>query len=272
MQPVKLSPRLQALKDDLVQRMPIKKAADRATLASKNLGEVIIEYLTWQARLIRPRRRSVIIWPEVTNSPHYPAYKNAIARIKSSFERGVDMNAYLSNQAHNNAYAANLPTNGANMNQTDWVKKAWKGKDRVRIAVDTHHLHLGEVGTDGKVKRTGPLLFVGITHDTAFLLTVGDHGSFDNGTVSKLMHDKLDADLVRAGGGAALAGPGITLSGTQVKDTFKSINIVKELRRIDADLNSQNCSALDRLLRLDWDDILVIGPGGTEVARYPGAL
>jgi hypothetical protein len=76
------------------------------------------------------------------------------------------------------------------MTQEEWVKKAWRGKDRVRITVDTHHLHLGEEKPNGSVERTGPLLFVGIGPDHAFLLMIGDHDSFDNGSVSKLMYEK----------------------------------------------------------------------------------
>jgi hypothetical protein len=88
-----LSPRLQALKDELVRTIPIRKAADRATLESKPLNDVVIQYLTWKERMIRPRPRTVIIWPEVTNSPHYSTYKSAIERIKADLEAGKDMNA-----------------------------------------------------------------------------------------------------------------------------------------------------------------------------------
>src|SRR4029453_934886 len=72
-QPEQLSSRLQALKDDLVNIIPMQKQADRVTLSSKQLTDVIIQYLTWRARLIRPQPRSVVIWPDVTSSPHYAA-------------------------------------------------------------------------------------------------------------------------------------------------------------------------------------------------------
>ena len=229
--PETLSPRLQALKDELVRSIPIQKAADRTTLASKALTDVVIQYLTWRARLIRQRPRAVVVWPDVTNSPHYPAYKEAIERIKAGLEAGRNMNAYLSHQARRNAYAGDIPKKTAAITQEEWVKKAWKGKDRVRVTVDAHHLHMGTENPDGTVDRTDPLLFVGVGPDQAFFLTIGDHKSFDDGTVSKLMHDKLDADLAHMGGGAALAGPGITLGGTQVNDTLKAIKLVKRLRR-----------------------------------------
>lgn len=269
-----LSPRLQALKDELVRTIPIRKTGDRTTLESKPLTDVIIQWLTWKARMIRPRPRTVVIWPEVTNSPHYATYKSAIERIKADLEAGKDMNAHLSNQVHTHAYAGDVPRKTAAMTQEEWVKKAWKGKDRVRVTVDAHHLHLGEVKPDGSIGRTGPLLFVGITPDHAFLLTIGDHDSFDDGTVSKLMYEKLDAKIAQAGGGFGLGGPGVTLGGTQTNDTFKAIDIVKKLKEIDAGLDREGYrDASQRSFKLEYDGIVVVDPStGAEIARYPGTL
>lgn len=271
----KLTPRLAGLKDDLIQRMPIKKAADRTTLVAKSLGNAVIQYLTWQARLIRPRARTVVIWPEVTNSPHYAANREAVERIAASLRHGDNMAPYLSNQVRSNVYAGELPSSSSGMSNEEWVRKAWRGKDRVRVTVDAHHLHLGPLKPDGSVGRTGPLLFVGITRNEAFLLTIGDHASFDDGTVSHLMYDKLDAKLEQSGGGFALPpGLGVTLGGTQVKDTLASISLIKRLREIDDELTGQGyADELQRVLRLDWDDIVVLDPvTKAELDRRAGSL
>jgi hypothetical protein len=101
-------------------------------------------------------------------------------------------------------------------------------------------------------------------------LTIGDHDSFDDGTVSHLMYDKLDAKLKQAGGGVALPpGLGVTLGGTQVKDTFASIDLIKQLRELDDELTQQGyADASQRVLRLDWDDIVVLDPvTKTELLR-----
>lgn len=58
-----LSPRLEQLRSDLVRRIPCETAAARQELQGKHLTDVLIAYLTWQARLIRPRPRDVVIWP-----------------------------------------------------------------------------------------------------------------------------------------------------------------------------------------------------------------
>jgi hypothetical protein len=136
-----MSPRIADLRDNLVSRMPIRKAADQAKLAGEYITTVLIQYLTWQARLIRPRPRSVVIWPEVLASPHYAVHQADVERLKAEFETGTDVNAALSGQVRTNVYAGDLPRKTTAMTQEEWVKKAWKGKDRLRVLVDAHHLH-----------------------------------------------------------------------------------------------------------------------------------
>ena len=84
---------------------------------------------------------------------------------------------------------------------------------------------------DGTVRcKTGPLLFAGITSDQAFFLTIGDHDSFDDGSITKMMHDKLDAEAAASGGGVYMPpGGGVASDGTKVVDTLRAIGIVKTL-------------------------------------------
>ncbi|MGS4989937.1 hypothetical protein ACVDG9_18385 [Roseibium sp. RP-7] len=264
-----MSPRIQDLRDDLVNRMPIQKAQDQAKLANEHITTVLIHYLTWQARLIRPRPRSVIIWPQVFSSPHYLTHQADIERLKNEFEIGIDLNAALSNQVRRNVYAGDLPTNTANMSNEEWVNKAWKGKDRIRVLVNAHHLHLGARQPDGMVARTDPLLFAGIAPQHVFFLTIGDHSSFDDGSISKIMWDALDAQATVDSGGAYLSpGEGVTLGGTQVADTLAAITIVKKLEAIDRQLDQHGNA--DMSIRFDWDDIVLQDSHGNEVERIAG--
>jgi hypothetical protein len=266
-----MSPRITDLRDNLVGRMPIRRAADQAKLAGEYITTVLIQYLTWQARLIRPRPRSVVIWPEVLTSPHYAVHQADVERLKAEFETGIDVNAALSSQVRTNVYAGDLPKKTVAMTQEEWVKKAWKGKDRMRVLVDAHHLHLGPRNSDGTVGRTGPLLFAGITPDQAFFLTIGDHDSFDDGRITKMMHDKLEAEVMASGGGVYMPpGGGVTLGGTKIEDTLRAINIVKTLERIDQKLDEQNAAGY--AIRIDWDDILIADPQGNEIQRIKGKL
>lgn len=274
LQPDTLSLRLAELKARLVANIPVRNQAATANLATKSFGEAIIRYLAWQARLIRPRPRQVVIWPEVTSSAHYPSYAADIAAIETGFRDGDDMNPYLSNQVRTYAYAADLPPPSTPLTNDEWVKRAWRGKDRMRVTVDSHHLHLGAKLSDGTVARSGELLFVGITPDTAFFLTIGDHESFDDGTVSGIMYDKLDAELAAQGGGIALGRPMVALGGTQVKDTLRAIEIGKQLREIDRDLTEAgHPDTSDRVIRIEWDDIVVRDPTtNEEIERISGKL
>jgi len=208
-----MTARIQDLRDELVRNMLIQKAADRAKLAGEYITTVLIQYLTFKARMVRVRPRTVVIWPEVAASPHYAVHKVDVERLKAEFEAGTDMNAALSSLVRRNVYAGDLPTKTAGMTNEDWVKKAWRGKDR-----------LGARQADGSVARSGLLLFVGIAPDQAFFLALGDHDGFDDGTISKMMWDALEAGATAAGGGAYLPpGGGVTLGGTKGSDTLEAI-------------------------------------------------
>lgn len=266
-----MSTRIQDLRDNLVSRMPIQKAADEAKLSDEYITTVLIQYMTWQARLIRPRPRTVVVWPEVYSSAYYPAHQADIARLKRELEMGDDVNAALSNQVRSNVYAGDLPQKTSTMSEQEWVKKLWRGKDRIRVLVGAHHLHLGARQADGTVARTGPLLFVGVTHDDVFFLTIGDHDSFDDGSVTKLMWDKFEAKIATDGGGIHLPlSGGVTMGGTKVVDTFAAINIVKKLEHIDKQLDEQG--AVDVKIRFDWEDIVLIDGQGAEIQRIKGRL
>lgn len=266
-----MSPRIQSLCNDLVKIMPIQKAADRAALARKHITDLLIQYLTYKARMIRARPRSVVVWPGVSNSPHYAAHEADLARLKAEFEAGDDMNAALSSAIRRNVYAGEIPQRTSDMTNHDWVKKAWKGKDRIRVLFDVHHLHLGARLPDGSVARTGPLLFVGVAPDQVFFLTLGDHDSFDDGTISSIMWDALEAQAQADGGGIYMPpGGGVTMGGTKVTDTLKAIKIVKLLEDLDRQIDEKG--AADTILCLDGDDIVLKDGQGNETNRFKDQL
>ncbi len=273
---LELSPRLEQLRSGLVQRIPCETRAARQELKSKQLPDVLITYLTWQARLIRPRPRDVVVWPEVVNSPHYALYEGSIADIQREFETGQDVNDRLSELANKRTYSGS-PPRPASMPREQWLKAFWRDKDRARVTLDAHHLHMGQRNPQGKVSRTGPLLFVGIMTDTAVFLTIGDHKSFYDGTLSTLMTTHLNAtgwDTSNTAGRVLLAGPGITTGGTQIKDTFGAIDLVKKLRTIDNELTEAGFpNTAQKEVHLDFDDILVIDTAtGAEERRISGHL
>lgn len=264
-----LSPRLEQLRSGLVQRIPCETLAVRQELQSKHISDVLITYLTWQARLIRPRPRAVVIWPGVPNSAHYIMYQGEIANIQREFETGRDVNGRLSKLAYKRTYSG-APPKPASVPQEQWLKEFWRDKDRTRITLDAHHLHMGTRNPLGIVGRTGPLLFVGIMPDTAVFLTIGTHDSFNDGTISNLMSTHLRATDI----GASLDGPGVMLGGTQIKDTFRAIDLVKMPKTIDKELTAAGFpDSAHRDIRMDFDDIVVVDPStGIEKRRISGRL
>lgn len=212
-----------------------------------------------------------MIWPEVIASPHYQTYKGAIEDIRREFENGDDVNGRLSNLAHRRTYSGSPPS-PASLPNEKWLKAFWRDKDRTRVTLDAHHLHMGQRDANGIVGRTGPLLFVGVMADTVVFLTIGDHKSFDDGTISKLMNDRLDASV--SSGEAVVAGPGVTLGGTQVKDTFRAIDLVKQLSAVDAELTKKGFTEpAQKAFVLDFDHIVIVDrPTGKIEGSISGLL
>ncbi|MGO8737734.1 hypothetical protein [Rhodoblastus sp.] len=229
---------------------------------------LVINYLTWRARLIRVRKRSVTIWPEVKAAPHYSTYAAAIAEIAKEFEDGDNMNPRLSNQVHWKGFKAQT-TPPPNLTSDEKVRWGWRGKDRARVLYDVHHLHMGP-RSGGVADRTGELLFVGVLPDRALFLTIDDHDSFDDGTISGLMNSYAENTTLE--GSVYLAGPGVTLGGTQISDTFRAIDIVKELQHLDGQLAAKRVPDDHGDFLLDYDDIVIVDETGAETHRFKGKL
>jgi hypothetical protein len=216
----------------------------------------------------------VVIWLEVLNSPHYAVYQTAIDNIRNEFEAGRDINDRLSKLAHKRAYSGSPPRPAA-LPRADWLKAFWRDKDRTQVTLDVHHLHMGQRDSNGIVATTGPLLFVGIMPDTAVFLTIGDHKSFDDGTISKLMTDHLNASVARnsPAGGVFMGGPGVTLGGTQVKNTFRAIDLVSQLKAIDAELTKKGFpDSAQKAIRLDFDRLVIIDTPSGRIDREIAGL
>ena len=68
------------------------------------------------------------------------------------------------------------------------------------------------------------------------------------------------------------AGPGVTLGGTQINDTFKAIKIVEELKNLDGQLKVKGVPESEGDLLLDYDDIVIVDKTGAETNRLKGRL
>ena len=143
-------------------------------------------------------------------------------------------------------------------------------RPRPRAGHDVHHIHTGP-RSGGVAGRTGELLFVGVLPDRAIFLTIGDHDSFDDGTISGLINSYAE-DTILPRGRVPFAGPGVTLGGTQIHDTFKAIAIVKELQNLDGQLTAKGVPDDQGDFLLDYDDIVIIDETGAETHRFKGKV
>ena len=92
---------IKRLKRELIKDLPSfpNNKETKETLESKKLTDLLIDYLSWKARLITPRKRKIIINNEVDitdntitsilNSENY-------INLKKKIESGDDLNPYLS--------------------------------------------------------------------------------------------------------------------------------------------------------------------------------
>ncbi|MDA9532818.1 hypothetical protein [Bradyrhizobium sp. CCBAU 25338] len=89
--------------------------------------------------------------------------------MAAEIETGNDMRPYLSDQLNYGYVRAKDQT-------------LWGNKDYVLNAYEMHHLHLSPSGTK-------ELLYVSFSRVDAFFLMVGDHKSFDDGTLAQAVAD-----------------------------------------------------------------------------------
>jgi len=172
-----IHPSVMALRHQLLKIIPRKPQTEETLniLQNYSMNKLMHVYINWMDRLIPPRARKVLVWDGfwTRNNPNkYTAELNRIIELSNT---AGDLNNYLSYKAH---------TDGFILNPSDQNGIFWGDKDMALNAHQVHHLHFKEFNSNGK--RSGAskdLLFVGISRTEMLLLMVGDHKSFDDGTL-----------------------------------------------------------------------------------------
>ena len=167
--------RLQGLRDNLIAAIPTlpDDGYARAELDCMGLSEVVVRYLNWADRFIRPVPRDVYSTAEVLERmDEYPAVREILERLQI----GESVNDRLSPTVQTHGYASEryLAQN---------PRARWRFNDTFLNAFDVHHFHLGQ-GRSAKRRRSNELLFAEVRREWAGLILVGDHGSFDNGRLA----------------------------------------------------------------------------------------
>ncbi len=173
-------PRMARLRRELVAAIPCwpDTAAARAELDNYDLWQLLIVYTNWIDRFLVPRKRQVRYASRFWDNPKAVAHKTAVLRIVERIESGSDLTAHLSDQIHTHGYVPKGPP--------EKIKgPEWGDKDFALNAYDMHHLHLGKLSNEGnRVSHGRDLLYACFERDVATFVLLGDHKSFDDGSLA----------------------------------------------------------------------------------------
>lgn len=178
--PNSLPPRLEKLRSQLLANIPALPGSQTA-LAALSMPQAMLAYVNWASRFIKPRRRSVSYAPAFWKSQAAMERGGEILALEASVKAGSDLTPYLSGRVLSDGYQSGSD-HGKQM--------TWADKDFALNAYGIHHLHF--VPANGKSRGADPgkhghLLYVEFGRHHATFLMVGDHKSFDDGT----LHDAV---------------------------------------------------------------------------------
>jgi hypothetical protein len=163
--------------------------------------------MNWRDRFIRPQARAVYTWEGFLKHGDAKTYLEKISKLIRRIAAGEDLTPYLSDRIMKFGYVSR----GASDRRPKGIE--WSDKDYVLNAFEAHHLHLGQLsGARDWSPRTSALLFVIFGRDSARFLMVGNHDSFDDGTLAEAVAEaRLGAGLEM--GGCLPPKPALTATG-----------------------------------------------------------
>ena len=176
-------PRLLRLHERISGLIPCCPEDVRADLRVMDLRKLLSVYINWADRFIAPRPRRVVTWDGFLRHGTAAPHMDAVRALGERIERGNDLKPWLSDHISRFGYVRRKT-------RSKGIKSPGieKDKDYALNAYDTHHLHLSTaVQPNGWVKRTRALLYACFSRDRAFLVMVGDHNSFDDGSLAKAL-------------------------------------------------------------------------------------
>lgn len=170
--------------DDI--RAAVLAAIPNETNAADELGamsasELLIIYFNWLNRHIAPRRRRVHQSKEfkVGSNRLEQDLQAALRKILKDIRHGKNLTRYLSKRV-TTAYVPRSERKPGLRKRPDL--------DLLLNAWGVHHLHVSkELGPDGFVVRSGPLLFVAFTATDAYVIDVMTHQDFHRRRILEVM-------------------------------------------------------------------------------------
>lgn len=175
--------RAAALRKQMIGLIPSKPGDDhaRSELRSMPIGSLTATYMNWVDRFIPPRKRQVMGWNGFEKRNNPKQFSSELNELIKIINEGGNLKPYLSEKILNECYS---PLEG--------TKKGinWIGKDMALNAYDVHHLHLVPINENGNRKgQSKELLFVAVNRDEVLFIMLGDHKSFDDGSLREAVSE-----------------------------------------------------------------------------------
>jgi hypothetical protein len=165
-------PRLCRFLEHVAGLIPCEPEAARADLHRMNAHDLLGRYVNWADRYVMPRPRRVVTWEGFLRHGSPQSHREAVYDLARRIEAGDDLNQFLSDRIGRFGYVL---AKGKNAKPRGIE---WGDKDYALNAFEMHHLHL-------RAKGSRALLYVSFSRTDAFLVMVGDHKSFDDGTLAQ---------------------------------------------------------------------------------------
>ena len=166
-------PRLRRFLEHLARLIPCEPETARADLYRMGAPELLGRYINWADRFVMPRPRHVVTWEGFLRHGSAGAHREAVLVLAKRIEAGDDLTPFLSDDIHRAGY---VPSRSAK--NTRRMPSNWGDKDYALNAFEAHHLHL-------RAKGSRELLYVIFSRNDAFLVMLGNHKSFDDGTLAQ---------------------------------------------------------------------------------------
>ena len=245
--PFNSSPRVAALKRDLIKQLP-RSPNDRASLQllqAEPLTNLLIIYLSWRLRHVRQRTRTVVGQAVLASDPRVAALQPGIDMLLAAVGMGDDLTPWLSLKPRTDGYVPAARVAGT-------PRDSWLDKDFILNVLGYHHFHLGTfLERKGHIKRTHELLFAAVTHDRFEVLGLFDHSTFSrrNGGIMTPERTRLwaayDAHWSANVPPASLniggyGGLGITTRGDSIMVVMTAQKHVQIMRDMDSKLDDRS--------------------------------
>lgn len=131
-------------------------------------SELLIRYLNWARRFIRPTPREVLRSNEFLANPIRQQRNADIDALNNDIRKGNDLTKYLSRRVRH-GYVNSSHVEPHRRQDLDLMLNAW----------GIHHLHFSqELESDGFVKRGGSIIFAVFKPEKAYLIDIMNHGDW----------------------------------------------------------------------------------------------